>query len=306
LDRVVKTDFSTLTLGTVQWGLPYGIANRTGVPSDGELEKLLHLAAMAGVRTLDTARAYGESERTIGRLIGGDLSWRVITKLSPDVIEEGVSQNEVVGRVARSLEASLGALRREVLDTVLLHRAAHRTALDGAVWRALRDWRAAGRVGKIGVSVGSPEEALDALREPDVEVIQLAGSLFDQRAARLGFFELARRNRVEVFVRSVYLQGVAFMEPGALPSGLAKLEPALMAAFRWAKEHGLSLGRLMLAYARSAFSPAGILVGCETPAQLRENLEHWNTTLTVDEVAEVGELIPELPESILNPALWNR
>lgn len=55
-----------MALGTVQWGMPYGIGNATGPPSDTELSHMLRAAADLGIDTLDTARAYGNAESRIG------------------------------------------------------------------------------------------------------------------------------------------------------------------------------------------------------------------------------------------------
>lgn len=70
-----------LALGTVQFGLPYGVANATGRMSDETAAEVLRTARSIGMDTLDTAIAYGESESTLGRL--GVHDWRVISKLPP-------------------------------------------------------------------------------------------------------------------------------------------------------------------------------------------------------------------------------
>src|SRR5690606_18098685 len=112
--------------GGVQWGMPYGIANRHGPPDDQELARLVARASAAGVRAVDTARAYGASEARIGALV--PAHWAVGTKLAPDVAPEGASTAELRARAEASLAASRAALRRTRLDAVLLHRAAHRHA----------------------------------------------------------------------------------------------------------------------------------------------------------------------------------
>ena len=105
--------------------------------------------------TLDTARAYGDSEVVIGQLVGPAPAWQVFTKLEPAAATARAAET--------SLAHSRAALRRSTLDGVLLHRASQRLAADGAVWDVLRRERDAGRIRHLGVSAGSPEEAWTAL-----------------------------------------------------------------------------------------------------------------------------------------------
>ncbi|MGP1664729.1 MAG: aldo/keto reductase, partial [Rhodanobacter sp.] len=68
-----------LALGTVQFGLPYGIANPGGQIGRDDAGQILALARESGIDTLDTAIAYGDSEACLGAV--GTKGFRVITKL---------------------------------------------------------------------------------------------------------------------------------------------------------------------------------------------------------------------------------
>jgi aryl-alcohol dehydrogenase-like predicted oxidoreductase len=285
-----------LALGTAQWGMPYGIANRHGQPADAEVARVLDRAAAAGVRTLDTARAYGESEPVIGRLVGPDPAWTVVTKLDPSAEDAADTRD--------SLAASREALCRPVLDAALLHRAHQRTAFGGSVWDALRRERDAGRIHRIGVSAGTPEEAWEALADPDVDCLQVACSLLDQRLSRDGFFERAGQAGKTVFVRSVFLQGVAHLDPGELPPHLAPLREPLTTICHWSRQRGLGPPDAFRAFA-AGLAGAVILIGCETAEQLNENLRSWSRARELAaEAGELGRAISALPPEALNPACW--
>ena len=60
---------SRLALGTVQFGLVYGINNPRGKIPEDEAEEILRYAFSGGIDTLDTARAYGASEALLGRIL---------------------------------------------------------------------------------------------------------------------------------------------------------------------------------------------------------------------------------------------
>lgn len=276
-----------LALGTVQWGMPYGIANRTGVPASAEIEEMLALAARAGVTVIDTARAYGTAEETIGRLTKGSDDWRVVTKVDPSV------------SAAESVSASMDALGRRPLETVLLHDATRQDQ-----WRDLLELREAGAVLRAGISASTPDEAFAALENADVQVIQVAASLFDQRLERGGFFDLAVERGAEVFVRSVYLQGAAHFRPDALPPHLIPLGAPLRAVHTWARQHQLAPSEVFLLYAM-ALPGVTIVVGCESRPQLEANLRVLrHPRLSGDELSELSELTAGLPEEVLTPSRW--
>src|SRR5438067_13409029 len=70
-----------LALGTAQFGLDYGITNTRGRITAGEAASLLRQAWDGGVRVLDTARAYGNSEEVLGAAMRDP--WRIVTKTLP-------------------------------------------------------------------------------------------------------------------------------------------------------------------------------------------------------------------------------
>lgn len=297
-------------LGTVQLGLAYGAANRTGKPSRETALALLRRAAECGIATLDTARAYGDAEERVGEALAAlpEGAPAVVTKLSP-LAELGAAAvpGEVVAAVETSVGQSLAALRTNRLDCLLLHRAAHLSQFDGAVWQRLLAYEADGTIAKLGVSVQSPDEVLAALAYPAVRHIQMPFNLLDWRW-HVAIAHLAARPDVVVHVRSVFLQGL-------LASGDASLWPAIdgvEASAVLGVIDGLvrDLGRdsaadLCLAYARAQDFIDGVVIGLETEAQLDDNLALFaKPALTRAQIAEVQARLPHLPEQLLNPALW--
>jgi len=285
------TGAAGLALGTVQWGLAYGIANRTGRPNFNAVCEMLEIAR-PWLSFLDTARGYGDSERVIGEATDGDPHWSIVTKLSSDA-------NTPLLAVA-SLAASRQALRRDRLDVVLLHRWAHRCA----VWDVLRRERDAGEIAQLGASAGDPDEAWAMLADQDVQVIQVATSLFDQRLSRARFFERATEAGKTVFVRSVFLQGTAQLPPDRLPRYLAPLTETSRNVQQWAFERGVSTTVPFLAFA-SSLPGAWLLLGCESVAQLADNLRDRTVAAAfVRDISPLAESVTELPADVLNPALW--
>ncbi|MFG1989396.1 aldo/keto reductase [Actinoplanes sp. NPDC048988] len=284
---------SALVLGTAQLGGAYGIANRTGVPDDDATARMLATARDLGVTHLDTARAYGESERRIGAALG-DLDLAVITKIAPG------------GAVPESVEASRAALRVAGPLTILLHRAADAPA----GWDDLRRCLETGEADRVGVSVQSPDELRQVLTLPDLGYVQLPCNILDRRwlAGDLAA-ALAERPELVVTVRSAYLQGLLAAGSGvrwphcsddrrdAVVSLLDRLATDLVREDR---------ADLCLAYLLSLPWVTSLVVGAETEEQLRRNADLIaRKPLTGDERDQVLRELPEMPVDLLDPSRWS-
>ena len=297
-----------LTLGSAQWGMPYGIANQSGPPNAEELEAMLVRARDAGVRSIDTVRAYGDAEKRIGETlldVPANEGWRVITKLAPEVHQEGVGIADCLERVATSLTDSRIALGQDALAAVLLHRFAHRHASGGKLWRTLLAERDAARVGSLGASTDTPEEAWAALDDPDIEIVQVASSLLDLRLVRQEFFPRARELGKTVYVRSIFLQGVAYLKPNTLPGYLSELAEPLQMIRRTARQLGVATRTLFLTFAREFLPGAYPVVGCERDEQLKALLSDWgDESIDVAALAPLVEALPTLDATVVDPSKW--
>ena len=58
-----------LGIGTVQFGLKYGVGNLAGQTPETETRRILARAHEIGCKVIDTAAVYGESELVLGRTL---------------------------------------------------------------------------------------------------------------------------------------------------------------------------------------------------------------------------------------------
>ena len=300
-----------LVMGSVQLGLAYGAANRTGKPTRAAALSLVRRASDAGVGAFDTARAYGDAEERLGEALAG-RKVRTITKLSPlNDLAPDSSPQTLRAAVDASIEQSLEALRRDSLDCLLLHRASHMHAFDGVIWKRLREHVEEGRVLALGVSVQSPEEAFAALGDPEVKHIQLPFNLFDWRWEDSGIADAFRRRKhVTVHARSIFLQGLlAAGDPALWPRIEGVDAPALVG---WLENAARTLGResvadLALAFVRGQDWIDGAVIGMETKEQLESNLRiSARPPLSPKNCAAIERERPRLPIQLLDPAQWPR
>lgn len=285
---------SRLALGTAQFGLPYGISNHDGQPSGQACAAILRDARLAGINTLDTAIAYGNSESILGELGIQDL--KVITKL-PAVPPECPSlENWVNEHVSQAL-ARMG---KHQVDGLLLHRPAQLNMPFGqALYNALLEQKEKGLVRKIGISIYAPQE-LETLPEGmRLDIVQSPQSIIDQRMITTGWAQRLKDQGVELHIRSIFLQGLLLMPSAQRPPKFDRWQGLWQTWDHWLARTGLSPLQACLRYALSLPWPDRIVVGVNSAAELAEILE-----ATQGELPAVPSGLPCHDTELLNPALW--
>lgn len=302
-----------LVLGTAQLGMRYGIANAAGRPDREGSRQLIRTAIVNGVRAIDTARAYGDSEEMIGYALGGGWQDRVevITKLSPLAECPADAAAPVVHAFAdASFFRSVSALGGQKVSTLLLHRASQMGAWNGSLRDRLLSYRDGGKVEKIGVSVQTGDELAAALADEEVGHVQLPYNLLDARwESRVSDLQAARAERgLTVHVRSVFLQGLLGSRTPEhwLRANVADPNPV----WNWLDGMCEQLKRksavdLCIAFAAAQPWIDGIVIGMETMEQLMENLSLFERLpLSPIELETVRATRPHFGDATLNPALW--
>ena len=123
-----------IALGTVQFGLNYGIANRSGQIKIGEVKKIIDIAIKNNIDTIDTAISYGESEKLLGN--AGINDWKIITKL-PIIPNGNVNTKKWV---KKQINSSLLHLNITHLEGILLHQTKQLLESGGShIWSVLQE-----------------------------------------------------------------------------------------------------------------------------------------------------------------------
>lgn len=207
-----KQHITKLALGTVQFGLTYGIANKTGKVSKAEASKILALAVRSGIDTIDTAIGYGDSEQCLGTLGVQDL--KIITKLPPLPDKTG----EVKAWVKTQVHESLKRLNTSKLYALLLHKPLDLVDIHGrALYEALQDIKEKELVGKIGISVYSPDELELLIPKFSLDIVQGPLNIIDRRLKISGWLNKLKNRDIEVHTRSTFLQGLLLMDAESRP-----------------------------------------------------------------------------------------
>ncbi len=284
---------SKLILGTVQFGLDYGINNKNGKVSGEEAFNILNYAWQNGITHIDTAAAYGNSEEVIGEFSRTfpNARFDIITKLAKETAWKD------------ALPLSLTALKTGKVDTLLFHSfGAYKLAKSNNEFSELS--LAKGEFfTKLGVSVYTNEELKEVAKDKMVEIIQLPFNLLDNENLRGEAIRFAKDEGKTIHTRSVFLQGLFFKSIDSLPFKLAGLAPELKRLNEIAKSANLSIGELALMYALSKEYVDGVLIGTDSVEQLATNLKWAKSPFSEESVIEI-EKINVKNLDLINPSLW--
>ncbi len=302
---------SRLGIGTVQFGLDYGINNPRGRVPFSDILKIFEIAIRYGVNFIDTSRFYGMSEKNIGKALselGLAGEFVICTKLDISKNYREKSDREILIEVDKALSESLEALRLEKIPVYLLHDSEQRTFRNGLIWNFLREKQQEGLIEHLGVSVAySPKEASEALEDSAVEALQIPFNVFDQRWKKSGFFtELANVPRdVALFTRSSYLQGLLVMPLEKVPPGLEAAKEYKITLNKIANDLGMDVKELVLRYVFSINEVTSTIVGVDSPEQFEENISFYKKgSLEKEIITKIELAFKDIPESIVNPVFW--
>jgi aryl-alcohol dehydrogenase-like predicted oxidoreductase len=255
-----------LALGTVQFGMDYGPEGRKVPPS--EIPRILQSARLGGMDTLDTAVAYGESEALLGG--AGIEGWRVVTKVPALPADCRDPQAWVVA----TAKGSLSRLGVASLHGLLLHRPSDLLDAHGdAIYSGLQRCREEGLARKIGISIYDPGELAGIVPRYPMELIQAPFSVLDQRLRQGGWLERLKAAGVEVHARSVFLQGLLLMPDARRPRRFDRWDALWRRWQTWLGDNRVSALKACLHFALAHDELDRVIVGVDTPSQLREVLE---------------------------------
>lgn len=284
-----------LALGTVQFGLDYGVANTSGRVSIQEAGNILLRARICGLDTLDTAIAYGESEAVLGQL--GVQSWKVVTKLP--AVPDGCP--DIAQWVQEQTQNSMARLGVSQLHGLLLHRPGQLLEAGGsALYAALQDLKAQGLVRKIGVSIYAPTELEALTGRFNVDLIQAPLNILDRRLVDSGWAKRLHDSGVEVHARSVFLQGLLLMPSDLRPAKFNRWADIWTVWDRWLAANCLTPLQGCLYYANSLREVDRVVVGVDSVAQLDEILKAAKGRMTSPPVFKFLQ-----DERLINPAYWS-
>lgn len=298
-DKMSMAEGRRIALGSAQFGQRYGVANRSGPSPQEAVNAIVLRARAAGVDTVDTAIAYGESEAMLGAADVTGL--RLVTKL-PALAAEA---SAVEGWVRAQVGASVARLGVASLHGLLLHQPSDLlgdTAPARALAGALGALKAEGVVAKVGVSVYDPAELGALASVMSLDLVQLPYNVLDRRFDESGWLDRLRAGGTEIHVRSVFLQGLLLLDTNEMPNEFFKRFDSTLASWRtWLRERGIGPLAAALGFVLADARVDRAVIGCDSLAQ-------WDEILARDgaRVSDVPWHVRSNDLALINPVHWPR
>lgn len=288
---------SKLALGTVQFGLNYGIANQTGQTNAAEVKRILEFAEQHRINCLDTAITYGNSEQVLGE-IGVSSRFNVVSKLPP--LPSGLF--DIESWVNHHVQESLKRLKDKCLYGLLLHRSENLLGSRGKkLTNALEKVKSNGFVRKLGVSIYAPSELKYITDHLALDILQAPLNVVDRRLETSGWLSKLHLDGVEVHTRSAFLQGILLMPRDGIPVKFDNWASLWNQWAKYLKYCNISAVAACLSYPLSLQEVDRVVVGVDNMEQLKELIEASQSNLLLNE----NIFMMSEDQNLINPANWS-
>ena len=283
-----------LILGTVQFGLQYGINNAKGKPEKESVFKILSYAYENGIRYLDTAELYGNAHDLIGEFhkLNPTNRFNVITKFPHD-FEESLDSK---------INSYLNQLNIDQLDAILFHSfdsyMNHKSQLNNITKLKNKS------VKHIGVSIYTNEQMDEVIEDINIDIIQLPFNLFDNLNLRGELIRKAKSNNKIIHTRSAFLQGLFFTKKDNPNAIRVKLQKELDLIEDISIKSSIPIGSIALNYCLMQNFIDGVLIGVDSLDQLKENIDFAQNKIPNQCIDKINEIRINNIE-LLNPSIWN-
>lgn len=285
---------ANLILGTVQFGLDYGINNSHGKPSPGLVKSVLDFAFENKIVELDTADAYGDAQFVLRNYLSkSPYKFQIMSKF---IWDKKLDFNQ-------QLNHTLSVLSLNSLLGYYFHRFEDFKVYP--YFEQIRQCIKENKLKYLGVSIYSLEELEFAIDHPEINLIQLPFNLFDRSLKKQELLIKAKAKGIKVYIRSVFLQGLFFKDINNLPAKLIPLRDCLFQLSNLSKEYSISIEELAIGYINAKEFIDGALIGVDSVQQLSNNLKYSKTKLSGDLIKKI-ESIEIVEVGLLNPANWNQ
>ncbi len=287
-----------LGLGTVQFGMDYGISNPGGKTDPDEVMRILDVAVRNRIRIVDTAALYGTSEEVLGKALPANHGFSIVTKTP--VFSGADITADSANLVDQTFQRSLTNMGLPSVYGLLAHDTDDVLARGGhLLLEKMQELKQRGQVQKIGVSVYRAEQINRVLDRFAIDIIQLPLNVFDQRLLQSGHLVKLKKAGIEIHARSVFLQGLLLMEPASLPSYFDSIRTHLARYHERLRNQGLTPVQGALGFVAGLDAVDIVLCGVNNHRQLEDICSQWKTCDT-DMFSEFAVF----DEGIVNPSRW--
>ena len=285
-----------IIIGTAQFGQNYGISNKFGKTNYKVVKEILSYAKKKKVLYLDTSSEYGDAESVLGK---ADLkNYKVITKFTPkDFYKNKV---DIKKTIINKLIESRKKLQVKKIYAVLLHNSEFILKNKGnEIYNSLKFAKKVGLISKFGYSIYSFSNLVKLCEKYRPDMVQCPYNIFDRRLVNQGGIKYMKRHRIEIHVRSVFLQGLLLMPLKDIPSYFLEWKNLFKEWNNWLLENKSDPLQSCLNFVLKTKGIDKVVIGVNDLNQLKQILK-----TSVKKKIVVPKNIQSTNKNLIYPSLW--
>ena len=191
-----------IAIGSANLGAKYGLFGKKKFETK-EILKVEKLLSEFKIEFIDTAHQYKKSEEIIGKSKLKNLN--IITKIKLPQ-RSSININKLVNKI---IFKSLKRLNKKTIYSILVHDYKDLLGKKGKEFlKELKILKQSGLVKKIGISIYDPNELKKIWKFWKPDLVQIPINLFDQRILKSSWLNILKKNKIQIFARSCFLQGL--------------------------------------------------------------------------------------------------
>ena len=282
-----------LVIGSAQLGMNYGLFNNKKISSK-EFKKIEKLVLKSKINFIDTATSYGESEKIIGKSKLKNL--HVITKIKLP----NKKNINVKSWLLKEISQSLSKLKIKKIYGVLIHNYKDLLGKHGKNYLlSLQELKRKNMIKKIGISVYEPQEIKKIWHLWKPDIIQVPFNPIDNRMLDSGWFNILKKFKVKIYVRSIFLQGLLINEDSSFK--INKNYKIILNKYKnWCSRNNISLMQGCLHFVKQFKKIDYLIVGFNNYNQLKEIIDVFKKKqITIPRKFSTNKI------NLIDPRKWN-
>ena len=283
-----------IALGTANFGQKYGLAGKI-IKSDKKIKKIIQFANNSKIKLIDTSNNYGSSETLLGN--NNLKNFKIITKLK--ISNDEKKSNDLENIVFNKVEESLFKLNIKKLYAILLHESNDlKSNKRHKLIKVLKKLKKRNLVSKIGISIYNPKELnfIWPFWKPDI--VQCPFNILDRRIYESGWLKKLKKNKTEIHVRSIFLQGLLLQNEKSMPRKFKKWKNIFKKWNNYCKKENISKIQGCINFIKSFKKISFVIIGFEDIKQVKNIISYFKndrksyTTIACNDIR------------LIDPRLW--
>ena len=285
-----------IILGSANFDQKYGISRNFILKS--EIKKLFKLAKKNKITTVDTSPSYDKSEKIIGSL--NEKNFKIISKTL--AVPKNLERKKIKSWLKKKSIMSLNNLKIKKFECLLIHDAKSLLGKNGnEIYEGIKEIKKSKLTNKIGVSIYDFYILGKILKKFKFDTVQAPYNILDQRLVKTGWLKKLKRKKIEIHVRSIFLQGILLLKSNQLPNKLKKLKKSWLIWEQWLKRNKFSPMQVCMSFVFKQRQINGFVIGFNNVNQLNQILKFKRLKNNFS--------IPNLGinnKNLIDPKKWNK